>query len=115
MIKHSFTQHIRIEDLPYANGGRAGGWDKAASVGHGWDTQFCGGDNHPLNNYENDANNVCKLMITSFRKCRKVHDAARVCHGGFLRSAAHHKRLPRGGDIWTAPQGMGGSSTAEWT
>lgn len=78
------------------------GWSKAASVGHGWDTQFCRGDSHPLNNYINNANNVCKLIVTSLRKCHKVHNAARVGHKGFLHSVVHHRRLPRGGDIWTA-------------
>lgn len=69
-------------------------------MGHEWDTQFCGGDRHPLNNYANNSNNKCKLII-SFRKCHNAHDMARVCHRGFIPSVMHHRRLPGGGDVWT--------------
>lgn len=100
MIKHSFTQRICVEDLLYA--GAVLGVEQGSICGTWWDTQFCRGDSHPLNNYINNANNVCKLIVTSLRKCHKVHNAVRVGHKGFLHSVVHHGRLPRGGDIWTA-------------
>lgn len=81
MIKHSFTQRICVEDLLYA--GAVLGVEQGSICGTWWDTQFCRGDSHPLNNYINNANNVYKLIV----KPQEVPQGTQCCEGrsqGFL-------------------------------